>query len=212
MLELSLRLQLADFPLVFEHSTAARTLAIVGPSGAGKTSVLEAIAGLREVESARIVVNGKQLETLPPEQRRIGYVPQDAALFPHLTARGNIRFGLRDQRAYEEAVKLLELEPLLDRKPRELSGGERQRVALARALATVPELLLLDEPLASLDAPLKQRVLPYLLSVRDRSGLPLLYVSHDPKEAAAMAEECVVIERGRIVRHGPTAELLSTIS
>lgn len=208
MLELSVRLQLADFPLVFEHTTSAKTVAIVGPSGAGKTSVLDAIAGLRPTDSSRVVVDGKSLEELPPEQRRIGYVPQDGALFPHLTARANIRFGLRDEAAYEEAVKLLELAPLLDRKPRELSGGERQRVALARALATVPSLLLLDEPLASLDAALKERVLPYLRAVRERASVPLLYVSHDMNEASAMAEECVVMERGTIVRRGPTTEIL----
>jgi molybdate transport system ATP-binding protein len=142
----------------------------------------------------------------------VGYVPQDAALFPHLSVRSNIRFGVRDERAFEEAVKLLELEPLLNRRPRELSGGERQRVALARALATAPSLLLLDEPLASLDTALKARVLPYLRAVRERTAVPLLYVSHDAEEALVMADECMVIERGRMVRRGPTREVLGARS
>lgn len=212
MLELSLKIPLADFTLTVELDTSARSVAIVGPSGAGKTSLLEAIAGLRETQHARIIVDGKALHPLPPEQRRIGYVPQDAALFPHLSVRANIRFGVRDERAFEEAVKLLELDSLLTRRPGELSGGERQRVALARALATAPSLLLLDEPLASLDSALKGRVLPYLRAIRERASVPLLYVSHDAHEALVMAEECVVIERGVVVRRGPTSEVLGARS
>lgn len=209
MLELSVRLPLAEFELIVELKTDARALAVVGPSGAGKTSLLEVIAGLRTAPDARIAVDGRPLQALPPEQRRIGYVPQDAALFPHLSVRSNVRFGLRDERAFEEAVALLELGSLLDRRPKELSGGERQRVALARALATAPSLLLLDEPLASLDAALKARVLPYLKALRERTSVPLLYVSHDEKEALAMAAHCIVIERGAVVRAGPTSEILT---
>jgi molybdate transport system ATP-binding protein len=212
MIDLALKLPLADFVLDLELKTEARTIAVVGPSGAGKTSLLEALAGLRETPNARLIVDGKPLHDLPPEQRRVGYVPQDAALFPHLSVRSNIRFGVRDERAFEEAVKLLELEPLLNRRPRELSGGERQRVALARALATAPSLLLLDEPLASLDTALKARVLPYLRAVRERTAVPLLYVSHDAEEALVMADECMVIERGRMVRRGPTREVLGARS
>lgn len=212
MLEVKLKEELSDFALDVAFRTSARSLAIIGPSGAGKTSLLESLAGLRRESSGLIVLDGRVLQDertfLPPEQRRVGYVPQDAVLFPHLSVRENVRFGLRDERAFDEAVSLLELSTLLDRAPRTLSGGERQRVALARALATSPSLLLLDEPLANLDQKLKARVLPYLLSVRERTGVPLIYVTHQPAEALAMAEETLLLERGRILTQGETAKVI----
>jgi molybdate transport system ATP-binding protein len=136
---------------------------------------------------------------LPPERRRIGYVPQDVALFPHLNARRNLTFGGSER--FDEIVSILELAPLLHRAPASLSGGERQRVALGRALMTSPRLLLLDEPLAAVDQPLRERVLVFLQRVRDL-GVPMIYVTHQPAEAKALAAWSVVLEEGRIVSQG----------
>jgi molybdate transport system ATP-binding protein len=144
----------------------------------------------------------------------MGYVPQDSLLFPHLTARENVRFGVRKGRPsrVDEAVALLELEPLLHRYPATLSGGERQRVALARALATDPALLLLDEPLAALDVALKERVLPYLLRIRDEARVPLLYVTHQLGEARVLAQEALLLEQGRVRAVGPADAVLSGVT
>jgi molybdate transport system ATP-binding protein len=146
----------------------------------------------------------------PPNRRRVGYVPQDAGLFPHLTVRGNVLFGVRpDRLAADTAIDTLEIRPLLDRYPVSLSGGERQRVALARALATLPRLLLLDEPLASLDAPLRARILPYLMRIRDEWKVPCLYVTHNVGEALALAEHLVLLRDGVVESEGTPAGLLS---
>jgi molybdate transport system ATP-binding protein len=146
---------------------------------------------------------------LPPERRRIGYVPQDAQLFPHLSVRDNVLFGARAAGGRVNAVlEVLELTRLLDRRPSTLSGGERQRVALARALATDPRLLLLDEPLAGLDVGLRDRVLPYLLRLRAEWNVPTLYVTHQLGEAVAFAETVLVLERGRVVRQASPLALL----
>ena len=185
-LDLDIRLPLARFTLEVTARLEGASVAVMGRSGSGKTSLLEALAGLRRGARGRVVVGGRVLldsasrEDVPPERRRMGYVPQDALLFPHLTAAQNVRFGARPGRAsrVDEAVELLELAPLLHRYPATLSGGEKQRVALARALATDPALLLLDEPLAALDVALKERVLPYLLRVRDEARVPMVYVTH----------------------------------
>ena len=150
---------------------------------------------------------------LPPERRRIGYVPQDAALFPHLSVAGNVRFGARaDRPAVDAAIETLELGPLLDRAPGSLSGGERQRVALARALATRPRLLLLDEPLAALDVRLRERVLPWLLRVRDAWSLPCLYVTHNVGEALAAAGHALLLRDGRVEAEGAPASLLAAVA
>ena len=219
MIELSIRLPLGAFALEVALASEASALAVLGRSGSGKTSLLEAIAGLRTKVEGRIVLAGRTLldsargVRLPPERRRVGYVPQDALLFPHLSARDNVRFGLvrgKDaERRFEEAVALLELSPLLGRAPATLSGGEKQRVALARALCAGPELLLLDEPLAALDAGLKERILPYLLRVRDEAKVPMLYVTHQPGEARVLAREVVVLERGQVVARGPAETVLA---
>jgi molybdate transport system ATP-binding protein len=216
MMEVSLRLPLARFPLEVEARFTSASVAVMGRSGSGKTSLLEALAGLRRGARGRVAVAGQVLldsaagVDVPPEARRMGYVPQDSLLFPHLTARENVRFGVRKGRPsrVDEAVALLELEPLLQRYPATLSGGERQRVALARALATDPALLLLDEPLAALDVALKERVLPYLLRVRDEARVPLLYVTHQLGEARVLAQEALLLEAGRVRAIGPADSVL----
>jgi molybdate transport system ATP-binding protein len=187
----------------------------MGPSGSGKTSLLEAIAGLRRRGRGRIALGDDVLldsargVSLPPERRRVGYVPQDAGLFPHLTVDGNVRFGARgDAGRVEAAIDVLELRPLLSRWPATLSGGERQRVALARALATAPRVLLLDEPLAGLDVGLRGRVLPYLMRIRDEWRLPMLYVTHQVGEALAIASHALLLREGRVEAAGAPLDLL----
>jgi molybdate transport system ATP-binding protein len=212
MIELDLRMPLAHFTLEARCTLGANVTAVVGRSGAGKTSLIEAIAGLRRA-SGRIAVDGVALlDTsrgldLPPERRGVGYVPQDVALFPHLSVRENVRFGGRDEERFAALTATLELAPLLDRAPASLSGGERQRVALARALMTGPRLLLLDEPLASIDQPLRERILLYLRRVRDL-GVPMLYVTHHPFEALALAGDCLVLRDGAVAARGAPAEVL----
>jgi molybdate transport system ATP-binding protein len=188
----------------------------MGPSGSGKTSLLEALAGLRRRTRGRIAIGAATLlDTsagicLPPEARHIGYVPQDAGLFPHLTALDNVRFGARDAAvAIDTAIDILDIRPLLPRYPASLSGGERQRVALARALATRPHVLLLDEPLAALDAGLRERVLPYLVRIRDEWRVPMVYVTHNVGEALALGGELLLLRAGRVEAQGAPLELLS---
>ncbi len=217
MITLDLSLPLAAFPLEISARLSADAVAVLGPSGAGKTSLLEALAGLRPSARGRIAIDGDVLlDTergirMPPERRRIGYVPQDSCLFPHLDVRRNVRFGMRGasrEGLFTEAVGILEIAPLLDRYPGSLSGGERQRVALARAIATRPRLLLLDEPLAAVDVELRERILPYLLRVRDTLRIPCVYVTHNTGEAAVMAGEALLLRRGALVRQGATAAVL----
>jgi len=206
VIEIDVRLPLARFTLEARCSLDANVTALVGPSGSGKTSLVESIAGLRAA-SSRIAIDGVTISDLPPERRGIGYVPQDVALFPHLDVRGNIRFGGHDDARMAMLVETLELAPLLGRMPASLSGGERQRVALARALMIKPRLLLLDEPLASIDQPLRERIVLFLRRVRDL-GVPMLYVTHQSFEALALATDCVVLRDGAIAAHGPVAEVL----
>jgi molybdate transport system ATP-binding protein len=210
VIEIDIRLPLAPFTLAVCCGLSANVTALVGPSGSGKTSLIESIAGLRRVKG-RIVIDGTTLLDsdrgidLPPERRSIGYVPQDAALFPHLRVAENIRFGGNDEQRFEALVSALELAPLLERVPTSLSGGERQRVALARALMTQPRLLLLDEPLASIDQPLRERILLYLRRVRDL-GIPMIYVTHQPFEALALSSWCVVLRDGRVAAEGASRQ------
>jgi molybdate transport system ATP-binding protein len=208
VIELDVRLPLSRFPLSVRAALPADTVAVLGPSGSGKTSLLETIAGLRILDTAAGL-------SLPPERRRIGYVPQDACLFPHLDVRGNVRFGMAKggrEELFDEAVSILEVAPLLDRFPATLSGGERQRVALARALATDPRLLLLDEPLAAVDAALRGRILPYLLRVRENLGIPFLYVTHNAGEARAAAEAALVLREGSIAFAGTPEDALAAMT
>ena len=213
MIELDFSCALAPFTLRVRARLPAPVTAVMGPSGAGKTSLLEAIAGVRTGVSGRIAAGGVAFldgaRRLPPERRRVGYVPQDAGLFPHLSARDNVRFGARGPSPrVDAAIEVLGIGPLLARMPPSLSGGEKQRVALARALASEPVLLLLDEPLAGLDPSQRERILPYLLRVRDEWNVPILYVTHNPGEALALAGEVLLLERGEVVGQAPPADLL----
>jgi molybdate transport system ATP-binding protein len=213
VIEIDVRLPLAPFMLEVRCSLSAGVTALVGQSGSGKTSLVESLAGLRRAKGRVVIDNATLLDSehgidLPPERRGIGYVPQDAALFPHLRVAQNILFGGDDRERFEALVAALELAPLLDRAPALLSGGERQRVALARALMTHPRLLLLDEPLASIDQPLRERILLYLRRVRDL-GVPMIYVTHQPFEALALSSWCVVLREGRIAAEGPSRAVLA---
>jgi molybdate transport system ATP-binding protein len=217
VIDLDFRLPLRPFPLEIKANLRGPTTAVLGPSGSGKTSLLEAVAGLRRGATGRIAIDetvfldSSRGIDLPPEKRSIGYVPQEPGLFPHLDVRSNIRYAKSssDPALVDEAVALFDIAPLLDRYPSTLSGGEAQRVALARALVRRPRLLLLDEPLAALDADLKGKIVPYLLRVRERAKIPMLYVTHHAGEALALAEEAIVLRHGRLVRQGPPRQSLA---
>ena len=194
-------LPLHDFTLEVSLVLSARTTALYGPSGAGKTTLLELIAGLRRPASGTIELQERVVCSdrafVPPRHRRVGYVPQDDALFPHLSVRQNVFYGARENHS-RDVIDVLELGPVLDRGVKRLSGGERKRVALARALVSNPEVLLLDEPLAGVDIALRDRVLDYLRRVRDEFPIPTIYVTHQMEEVEALCEEIVMLERGRI--------------
>ncbi|MCU0840595.1 MAG: molybdenum ABC transporter ATP-binding protein [Thiobacillaceae bacterium] len=194
--------------------------ALFGPSGSGKTTVLRCMAGLERARGS-LTVNGVTWQDattfLPTHRRPLGYVFQEASLFPHLSAQGNLEYGLRRVPAaarrvsLEQAVALLGIGHLLDRSPDRLSGGERQRVAIARALALSPGLLLMDEPLAALDARRKEEILPYLERLHDELEIPVLYVTHAADEVAHLADHLVVLDEGRAVATGPLTETLARL-
>lgn len=189
-------------------------VAVLGPSGAGKTTLLRALAGVGPVTSGRLEADGVDLGASPPEQRRVGYVPQGLALFPHRTVRANVSYPLRlrtPPRPDAEADPLLErfgLEALADRRPPSLSTGEQERVAIARALAAEPRLLLWDEPLTALDRPARDALLDVFREVRERSRLPLVFVTHDPTIAFSIADDALVLDRGQVEYAGPVERLL----
>ena len=214
MIALSFTLCQGDFSLSIDERLGSRVTALFGPSGSGKTTILDSIAGLRRPQSGTITVGERLVFSsaagvdVPAHRRHVGYVPQDVALFPHMDVRGNVLYGRRPgYRPDPDAVmKILEVRPLLDRRVGQLSGGERQRIALARALMSSPEVLLLDEPLAAVDVELRRRIIPYLVRVRDDMRLPILYVTHDRSEVGLLAEEVIMLDRGRVVRHCGAAE------
>jgi molybdate transport system ATP-binding protein len=191
--------------------------ALFGPSGAGKTTIILAAAGLLRPDECRIEVDGQTMADtatgfwLPPERRRAGLVFQDAKLFPHMSVATNLRFGMRRAPPgtvrFDDVVELLGIAALLDRRPHTLSGGERQRVAIGRALLAQPRLLLMDEPLASLDAARKAEILPYLTRLKTALRLPVLYVTHDLDEVSRLADSMVLIDAGRVIGFGPLAEV-----
>ena len=214
---MTLRVQLrhgfpgAAIDVAFEVPTPGLT-AVFGPSGAGKSTVIAAVAGLLRPDSCEIVLDGVVLADtasgswVPPESRRAGLVFQDARLFPHMSVRTNLNFGLRrappGPMRFDDIVALLGLGALLDRRPHTLSGGERQRVAIGRALLAQPRLLLMDEPLASLDAARKAEILPYLARIKTSMHLPVLYVTHAMEEVARLADTMVLMQAGRSIATG----------
>jgi ABC-type Fe3+/spermidine/putrescine transport system ATPase subunit len=186
---------------------ADRVLVVLGPSGAGKTLLLETIAGLRPQQAGQIRLAGTDITSLPPERRRIGLVFQDAALFPHLTVRENVRFGpqasgMASPDGSAELLRQLGIEHLADRSPRSLSGGERQRVALARALAIQPGLLLLDEPLSALDQPTREDMRTLLQRLLTELEIPAAHVTHDRDEALSIGDDLAVIVGGQLRQTG----------
>lgn len=214
MIRLDIELPMAAFVLRVRADLEQKVTALVGPSGSGKTSLLEVIAGLRHGARGRIEVGGTvYLDSdsalrLPAEKRGVGYVPQDGALFPHLSARRNIEFAGSDPGRFEQLAGVLELRPLLDRYPARLSGGEKQRVAIARALMSRPRVLLLDEPLAAIDQPRKERIVAFLRKLREAIDVPMIYVTHQVVEALALADAALALDEGRVIAYGPATSVL----
>jgi molybdate transport system ATP-binding protein len=222
MIEAAFQLHYAGFTLDAEFTVPARGVtALFGRSGSGKTTLLRCIAGLQRAPRGRFVLRSEVWQDagvfVPTHRRAIGVVFQEASLFPHLDVRGNLDYGRRriapaERRvALEQAIELLGIAPLLQRRVDALSGGERQRVAIARALAVSPRLLLMDEPLAALDAEAKAAILPYLDRLHEALTLPVVYVSHALDEVARLADHLVLLEAGRVIASGPLGETLSRL-
>jgi len=214
------RITHGPFQLDVEFSAPGQGVTgLFGPSGSGKTTLLRFIAGLERERGGTLRVNGDVWQddargfSLPPHKRAVGYVFQEASLFPHLSVRGNLEYGYKrvppvERRLdFDTVTRLLGLPALLDRAPLTLSGGERQRVAIGRALLTSPRLLLMDEPLANLDLASKREILPYLEKLHGELSLPVIYVSHQPEEMARLADHLLIMHDGRIVESGPAAAL-----
>lgn len=220
-LDVALSHKMGDFALDIAFRSTGRLTALFGPSGSGKTSVVNMIGGLMRPGGGRISAEDRVLVDtatntfLPPHKRRIGYVFQDARLFPHLTVRQNLVYGRRfvpqaeRYGDFSETVELLGISHLLDRKPARLSGGERQRVAIGRALIASPRLILMDEPLASLDDARKGEILPFIERLRDEARVPIVYVSHSVAEVARLASDIVVLDRGQVSAAGPARDILA---
>jgi len=221
MIEVAVEKKLGSFALDVKFTADSTGItALYGRSGAGKTSLVNALAGLSKPDRGRIVVEGEVLFDseagidLPPERRRLGYVFQEGLLFPHYAVRGNLLYGRRrgaEGVPFATVVTLLGLEGLLDRKPASLSGGEKQRVALGRALLAGPRLLLMDEPLASLDQPRKAEILPFIERLRDELAIPIVYVTHAMEEIVRLADTLVLISEGRVAAVGTVEDLTSRL-
>ena len=214
MLRVEVFKQLGEFSLEASFTSEGRVTGLFGASGAGKTSLINMIAGLLKPDRGLIAIDNETLDDtaervhVPPYRRRIGYVFQDARLFPHLDVSQNLDYGRRmnglprDPLGEARITDLLDIGGLKDRRPGQLSGGERQRVALGRALLSKPRLLLLDEPLGSLDEGRKVEILPYLVRLRDEGGIPMVYVSHDAAELRQLATQIVMLRHGRVTALG----------
>jgi molybdate transport system ATP-binding protein len=209
MLSVRIKKQRGDFRLdVAFEAPVPGLIALFGRSGCGKSTIVNIIAGLLAPDEGFVRLDETMLSEIPAERRRIGYVFQDSRLFPHFNVMANLRYGEKRARVsdpairFEEVVDLLGLRALLQRRPHELSGGERQRVAVGRALLSQPRLLLLDEPLASLDLARREELLPYLESLRDRLRIPMVYVSHQFDEVLRLATHVVLLEKGAVVAAG----------
>ena len=219
MLQVEVRARLGAFRLDAAFEGAGGVTVLFGPSGAGKSSLLAAVAGALKPDAGRIVLDGRVLfdaaagVNLPMERRRIGWVFQDARLFPHLSVAANLRYGLKRAPPgpirFDEVVEVLGVGHLLDRRPRALSGGERQRVGLGRALLSQPSLLLMDEPLAALDAARRAEILPFFHRIRSGFGVPILYVTHSLAEAVQLGDRMAVMREGRVTAEGPLAPIVS---
>lgn len=217
MLEVDITLKHGNFELQLDFHLAECGIAVIfGPSGSGKTSLINCIAGLETPDAGRIACHGKSCFdstlgiNLPPEKRRLGYVFQDARLFPHLSVRDNLRFGLRFHATQQplsapqidDVADLLDIGPILHRRPAHLSGGEKQRVAIGRALLCRPRLMLMDEPLSSLDMNLKEGLLTYIARIPRQWNVPVLYVTHSPEETQALGNSMLLLRHGRIEAQG----------
>jgi molybdate transport system ATP-binding protein len=221
VLELSVRRCQGSFNLDVELAAGAGVTALFGRSGSGKTSVVNMVAGLSRPDAGRIAVDGRVLFDsaqgidLPVEARRLGYVFQEARLFPHLSVRSNLEFGMNrvppPERTveFDAVIDMLGIAELLDRRPARLSGGETQRVAIGRALLASPRILLMDEPLAALDASRKAEVLPFIAALSRRFAIPILYVSHAMDEVLRLADTLVIMDKGRAAAVGSVEDLLS---
>jgi molybdate transport system ATP-binding protein len=222
MLRVDVEKQLGEFSLQASFSSEGRVTGLFGASGAGKSSLINMIAGLLRPDRGTIVIDGDVVDDtaagihVPTWRRRIGYVFQDARLFPHLNVAQNLDYGRRMNRLADDPAQrkrvtdLLDIGSLLDRRPGKLSGGERQRVALGRALLSKPRLLLLDEPLGSLDEGRKVEILPYLIRLRDEAGIPMVYVSHDAAELRQLATQIVMLRQGKVTAFGGVKVLTGT--
>jgi molybdate transport system ATP-binding protein len=222
-LSVNIRHRLGGFSLDTSFETGGRLTALFGPSGSGKTSLVNLIGGLLRPDEGKIVADGRVLVDtasglfVPRHKRRIGYVFQDARLFPHMTVGQNLRYGRFFVPASERygdmggVVELLGIGHLFDRKPGSLSGGEKQRVAIGRALLASPRLILMDEPLASLDEQRKAEIMPYIERLRDETKIPIVYVSHSVAEVARLATDMVVLDKGRVAASGATSEILQRL-
>jgi molybdate transport system ATP-binding protein len=224
LIDIAVEHHLGQFKLDASFTSNGRLTALFGRSGSGKTSLVNVIGGLIRPARGRVLVDGEVLVDtkhgifVPKHRRRIGYVFQEARLFPHLTVRQNLLFGRwfapregRDSIAFETVLDLLGIGHLLERRPAGLSGGEKQRIAIGRALLANPRLLLMDEPLASLDEARKAEILPYIERLRDEIGIPIIYVSHSVAEVARLATTLVVVDQGAVKACGPTAEVMSRL-
>ncbi len=215
-LEVRVKHQLGATLIDVDFQTTSRLTALFGRSGSGKSSITNMIAGLVKPAQGRIVVDGRVLfdselrVNVPTHQRRTGYVFQDGLLFPHLTVEQNLDYGRRFNRGVPETshiISLLGLDALLKRKPINLSGGEKQRVAIGRALMSNPSLLLMDEPMASLDEARKLEILPYIEILRDQTKIPIIYISHSIEEVMRLAGDVVHIDGGKIIAQGSPQSL-----
>ena len=213
MIDIAITKRLGDFRLQAQVQAPRGVTALFGPSGSGKSSLINAIAGILEPDDGHIAVSDRILYdraaeiNVPIHLRRVGYVFQNARLFPHYTVDKNLRYGGHHDAS--RIIEMLGLARLLKRYPRHLSGGEQQRVALGRALMSDPAILLMDEPLAALDAPRKAEIMPYLIRLRDTTQIPILYVSHDISEVARLATTIVMMRDGGVICSGSTQDILS---